>query len=287
MLIPTHARLGEGPRWDAVARHLLWVDIEGRSLHVFDPASGHDRAIALDNRPGVAVPMTDGRVLVGLADRLVAVDLSDESTETLAVFPHDVDMRLNDGACDRAGRLWIGSLELEFAPGRGTLYRFDGELVPVVRDVTLSNGIGWSPDGTLMYYVDTRAYAVDVFDFDVSDGSLTNRRRFVAIERGVGDPDGLAVDDDGCIWVALYGGSAIRRYDPAGDVERFVPVPAMNVTSCAFGGEAGDQLYITSAAPDGRVFVHVPGVAGPPAQPFHAGLLDSTAPSDAEPTSAA
>ena len=287
MLIPDHARLGEGPRWDAVARHLLWVDIEGRSLHVFDPASGHDRAIALDNRPGVAVPMTDGRVLVGLADRLVAVDLSDESTETLAVFPHDVDMRLNDGACDRAGRLWIGSLELEFAPGRGTLYRFDGELVPVVRDVTLSNGIGWSPDGTLMYYVDTRAYAVDVFDFDVSDGSLANRRRFAAIERGVGDPDGLAVDDDGCLWVALYGGSAIRRYDPAGRVERVVAVPAENVTSCGFGGEAGDQLYITSAAPDGRVFVHEPGVTGPPAQPFHAGLLESTAPSDAEPTSAA
>jgi sugar lactone lactonase YvrE len=87
--------------------------------------------------------------------------------------------------------------------------------------------------------------------------------------------------------VALYGGSAIRRYDPAGGVERVVPVPAKNVTSCAFGGEARDQLYITSAAPDGRVFVHEPGVAGPPAQPFHAGLLDSTAPSDAEPTSAA
>jgi sugar lactone lactonase YvrE len=282
VLIDRQALLGEGPRWDAATKRLLWVDIEGRSVHVFDPATGVDRAIGVDNRPGVAVPMSDGRVLVGLADRLVALDLEDETCVTLAALPHGADMRLNDGACDRRGRLWVGSLELEFERHRGTLYRYDGELVPVLDGVTLSNGIGWSPDGALMYYADTLTYAVDVFDFDESEATIANRRRFAVVERGAGKPDGLAVDDDGCVWVALYGGSAIRRYDPEGRIERVLEVPAENVTSCAFGGEAGDLLHITSAAPDGRVFVHEPGVSGAPAQPFV-----STAPSEAEPTSLA
>jgi sugar lactone lactonase YvrE len=268
VLIDQQALLGEGPCWDTATNRLLWVDIDGRSVHVYDPETGLDRAIEMDNRPGVALPMTDGRVLVGLADRLAALDLADESCETLAVLEHGVDMRINDGACDAAGRLWVGSMELEFERYRGTLYRFDGELVPVVSDVTISNGIGWSPDGTLMYYADTPTRTVDVFDFDLADGELSNRRRFIVVEQGVGEPDGLAVDDEGFIWVALYGGSAIRRYDPDGAVDRVLPVPAKNVTSCAFGGTTRDRLFITSAAPDGRVFVHEPGVGGPPAHPF-------------------
>ena len=273
VLLDSAALLGEGPRWDAAARRLLWVDIEGRELHQLDLESLADRVIPLDDRPGAAAPMTGGRVLVALAGRLVAVDLADESVETLAVVPHGAEMRLNDGACDPAGRFWVGSLELEYAPGRATLYRFDGTLEPVLDDVTISNGIGWSADGTRMYYVDTMAYGIDVLDFDVETGAATNRRRFATIERGVGAPDGLAVDDEGCIWLALWGGSAIRRYDPSGRLERTVPVPAKNPTACAFAGERGDLLVITSAAPDGRLFVHDPGVAGPPAQPFDADLL--------------
>ena len=279
MLIDSHAILGEGPRWDAATGRLLWVDIFGCRLHVFDPERGRDRPIELDAMPGVAVPMSDGRVLLGLADRLAAIDLDDESVQTLVAMPHGPDMRMNDGNCDAAGRLWIGSLELEFAPHRGTLYRFDGELVPVLRDVTLSNGIGWTPDGTQMYFVDTLTYGIDVLDFDVDAGTVANRRRFATIERGDGVPDGLCVDDEGGVWIALYGGAAVRRYDADGALDRHVAVPAENVTSCAFGG---GRLFITSAAPDGRVFVHEPGLSGPPAQVFR-----STAPSAAEPTSAA
>ena len=273
VLLDSAALLGEGPRWDAAARRLLWVDIEGRELHFLDLESLSDRAIALDDRPGAAAPMDDGRVLVALAGRLVAIDLVDESVETLAVLPHGADMRLNDGVCDPAGRFWVGSLELGYTPGRGVLYRFDGALEPVLDDITISNGIGWSADGTRMYYVDTMAYGIDVLDFDVATGAVADRRRFATIERGVGAPDGLAVDDEGCIWLALWGGSAIRRYDPSGRLDRTVPVPAKNPTACAFAGERGDLLVVTSAAPDGRLFVHEPGVTGPPAQPFHADLL--------------
>lgn len=271
------AVLGEGPRWDAAAGRLLWVDIEGRLLHVWDPVTGADRAIALDNRVGVGVPMSDGRVLVALADRLAALDLTDESVETLVPLPHGPRLRVNDGACDPHGRFWFGSLELDFTPRAGTLYRYDGELREVLTGVTLSNGLGWSPDGTLMYYIDTLTYGIDVFDFD---GLPTGRRRFATIERGVGAPDGLAVDDEGAVWVALYGGSAVRRYGPGGELDEVIAIPARNVTACCFGGPDRRRLFVTTAAPDGRVYTTDMAVTGPPAQPFQ-----STAPSEAEPTS--
>ena len=277
MAIASSATLGECPRWDAAAGRLLWVDIEGRELHVFDPATGDDRAIVLDNRVGAAAPMTDGRVLVALADRLAALRLEDESLETLVPFPHGPDLRVNDGACDRDGRFWIGSTELEFAPEAGSLYRYDGRLVEVLTGVTLSNGLGWSPDGGRMYYVDSLTYRIDVFDYD---GLPTNRRPFVRIERGGGVPDGLAVDDEGGVWIALYGRGRVRRYDADGNLDHVLEVPARRVTACGFGGGDGRQLFVTSAAPDGRVFVADVGVSGPPAQAFR-----STAPSDAEPTS--
>jgi sugar lactone lactonase YvrE len=263
------ALLGEGPRWDATAGWLLWVDIHGQQLHMFDPAAGVDRAIMLDGMPGAAAPMADGRVLVGLADRLVAVDLSDQSVETLVAIPHAADMRLNDGACDPAGRFWIGSTELQHAPDRGALYRYaGGKLEKLVEPVTISNGIGWSPDATRMYYIDSLTYAIDVFDFDLADGSIANRRHWVVVERGQGIPDGLAVDEEGGVWVAFWGKAVVRRYDVDGRIDRVVDVPAKNVTACAFGGDDGRSLFITSAAPDGRMFVLDAGIAGPPAHVF-------------------
>jgi sugar lactone lactonase YvrE len=270
--VDVRAELGEGPRWDARSQHLLWVDIDGRALHVFDPATGEDRAITLDNRPGAAAPMTDGRVLVALADRLVALDLSDESLETLAVLPHSADMRLNDGACDPAGRFWVGSMEVEEAPHRGALYRFARGVLEVVLDqVSLSNGLGWSPDARLLYYIDSPTSAIDVFDFDLASGTPTARRHFAEIERAAGIPDGLAVDDEGAVWVGLWGGFAVRRYAPDGRLDRVVEVPAEHVTACAFGAADGRSLFITTAAPDGRVYVTDVGVGGPPANLFHVG----------------
>ena len=184
---------------------------------------------------------------------------------------------MNDGACDPDGRFWIGSLELEFAPDAGSLYRYDGELVEVLAGVSLSNGLGWSPDGARMYYVDSLTYRIDAFDFDGLPG---NRRPFIRIDRNDGIPDGLAVDDEGGVWIALWGGACVRRYDADGRLDEVLEIPARRVTACCFGGADGRQLFVTSAAPDGRVFVADVGVSGPPAQPFR-----STAPSDAEPTS--
>jgi sugar lactone lactonase YvrE len=281
-----HAELGEGPRWDAATRRLLWVDIEGRALHVFDPARGEDRSIVLDARVGAAAPSDDGRVLVALADRLALLDLRDESLQTLARFPHDDRFRTNDGACDANGRLWIGTMELREAPRAGALYRYDGRLERVVEGVTLSNGLGWTPDDTRLYYVDSLEYRVDVFDFDLAAGRLARRRPFVVIAREDGIPDGLAVDDEGGVWLALYGGGCVRRYDANGRIDAVLRMPAENVTACCFGGDDGRSLYVTTAAPDGSVYVADVGVSGPPAHPFHSGDGSKTAPSDADATSA-
>ena len=153
----------------------------------------------------------------------------------------------------------------------------------MLEDVTLSNGIGWSPDGGTMYYIDSMAYRVDAFDFDLATGAISERRPLIVIERGAGIPDGLAVDDEGGIWVALWGRAAIRRYEPEGELERVLEVPTDNVTACCFGGDDGRSLYVTTASVElpaerrsaqplaGSVFVTDAGVSGPPARPFLAG----------------
>jgi sugar lactone lactonase YvrE len=281
--VRANAKLAEGPRWDAVRRRLLWVDIDGCELHVL--ASGEDRGIGLGAMVGAAAPTTGRAVLVALADRLALVDLADESMHTLVRLPHGPALRTNDGACDAAGRFWIGTMALDLTPGAGALYRYDGKLQRVLQGVTLSNGLGWSPGDTRMYYIDSTEYRVDAFDFDLASGDLEERRPFVSIDESVGIPDGLTVDDEGGVWVALYGGSCVRRYDERGRLDAVLEVPAENVTSCCFGGDDGRSLFVTTAAPDGNVYVTQPGVGGPPAHVFHAGGT-STAPSDAEDTSA-
>jgi sugar lactone lactonase YvrE len=281
--VRANATLAEGPRWDATRRRLLWVDIEGCELHVLE--SGEDRAIGFEAMVSAAAPTTGGAVLLALADRLALVDLADESVRTLVRLPHGPAIRSNDGACDAAGRFWIGTMRLDLTPGAGALYRYDGRLQRVLDGVTLSNGLGWTRDDTRMYYIDSALYRVDVFDFELASGRLDERRPFVSIEKSDGIPDGLTVDDEGGVWVALYGRSCVHRYDERGRLDAVLEVPAENVTSCCFGGDDGRSLFVTTAAPDGNVYVTQPGVSGPPAQAFHAGGT-RTAPSDAEDTSA-
>ena len=277
----TDAVLGEGPRWDAVRGRLLWVDIERRQVHVFDPVTGEDSYAEVDDRVGAAVPTVGDAVLVALAHRLALLQ-PDGSLEELVPIPHGrQDMRLNDGACDPAGRFWVGSMALDLERAAAVLFRYEkGALERVLDGITLSNGIGWSPDGRLMYYVDSLAYGVDVFDFDADSGELRGRRPFVVLPRGSGVPDGLAVDEDGCLWLALYGRGRVHRYRPDGSLDGKLTLPVTNVTSCGFGGADGRSLFVTTAtqelAPDalarqplaGSLFVGDVGVSGPPAHPF-------------------
>ncbi len=240
------ALVGEGPFWDG---HLLhWVDIEAGEIHRLDPATGHDTALTVAGRVGCAVPAGDGWI-AGLRDRvaLVAADGTVRSS-TLVPMP-GATYRFNDGACDERGRYWTGTMDEAGALGACSLYRVDADLTvtEVLDGVSLSNGIAWSPDGRLMYYADSDAGSVDVFDFDADAGTIGNRRSFHSSQTG--KPDGLCVDADGCVWLALWGGGAVVRLTPKGDVDRRVDLPVTQVTSCAFG--PATTLFVTTAATGG------------------------------------
>jgi sugar lactone lactonase YvrE len=253
------ARLGEGPRWDAEAGRLLWVDIEGGLLHA------GDRAIEGGAMVCAVAPWAGDTVLVALADALAAVDVKTGSVRRLAGIPHGRPrMRCNDGACDAAGRFWIGTMALDESPEAGALYRYDpdGALHTVLSGITLSNGLGWDAGDRLMYYVDSPTQRVDVLDFDVASGHVENRRPFAVIPEDDGIPDGLAVDDEGGIWVALYGGGRVLRFDPDGVASGQVEVPVPRATACCF---AGNRLFVT--AREGVFALDVP-YSGPPARPF-------------------
>jgi sugar lactone lactonase YvrE len=267
LALDAKAALAEGPRWDARIARLLWVDIKGCALHRFDPATGEDEVTRLPAMVGSATPTEDpDRVLVALADRLAIVDVRSGELEPLVDVPHAYpNLRTNDGAVDPFGRFWIGTMAVDEAPDKGALYRYDGdELTTVLEPISLSNGLDWI--GDRMYYVDSPTKRIDVMDYD---GDVSNRRPFATIEEGVGVPDGLVVDDEGGIWLALYGGAQVRRYSPDGELTEKLEVPADNVTACWF---AGSQLFITTArSPQplgGSLFVAEPGVSGPAARAF-------------------
>jgi sugar lactone lactonase YvrE len=156
---------------------------------------------------------------------------------------------MNDGETDPQGRLWAGTMGWHAEPGRGSLYRLDpdGTVRRMVEGVTISNGLGWSPDGCTMYYVDTPTLRIDRFDFDPGSGDIENRREFVTIRHGDGRPDGLTVDSEGAVWVATWPGYAVHRYLPDGTLDAIVPLPVSNVSSCEFGGVDLHDLYITTA----------------------------------------
>ncbi len=280
--LDAHAEVGEGPVWDVGRERLVWVDIYRDAVHLFDPVTGADHAIDVGQHVGVARPAAGGGLVLALRDGFAHLDPATGRLECLAAVEADVPGNLmNDGACDRRGRFLAGTTSVEETPGAGALYRLTGDLTVqvVLAGVTLSNGIDWSPDGTLLYFVDSALQRIEAFDY-ASDGGVSGRRTFAEIPPGAGMPDGLTVDAEGCVWVALWGGSAVRRYTPGGELERTVDVPAQLVTSCAFGGTDLEDLYITTSTWEldaaalrdhphaGAVFVARPGVRGLLPTPF-------------------
>jgi sugar lactone lactonase YvrE len=275
------AEVGEGPIWDASRSALLWVDIYRCEVHLFDPASGGDTVFGVGQPVGAVATTASGDLRLAVRDGFARLDVG--SGEVRLVAPVEIalsDNLMNDGKCDRAGRFLAGTTSYSETPGAGALYRLNADLTvdTILADVTLSNGLDWSPDGTIMYYVDSRLQRIDMLDYDTA-GGVAGRRTFLEIPRDAGMPDGLTVDADGHVWVALWGGAAVRRYAPDGTLDRVLPLPVSFVTSCAFGGAQLDELYITTsswefdaarfeAEPEaGALFVARPGVAGlPPTQ---------------------
>jgi sugar lactone lactonase YvrE len=280
--IPARAALGEGPVWDPAEQRLILVDILGQAVHSFDPAAGGDTAIAVPESPWVAIPRQAGGLVLAIGHGFAFLDGEGELEWIETIEQGEIPARMNDGNCDSAGRMWAGTAGLEEEPEAGSLYRLDPDLtVTRVLDVVgESNGIDWSPDDRLMYFVDSLDKRVDVFDFDLASGAMTNRRPFAVFEGDAAIPDGLTVDAEGGVWVACWGGSALRRFSPEGTLERTVAMPTQQITSCAFGGPELADLYVTSARewlepavlerePDaGAVFVCRPGMTGRPQRLF-------------------
>ena len=248
LLVDARARIGEGPVWDARSGRVAWVDIEGKALHSTDPDTGATTSQPMPSAIGVAVPRQSGGFVAALEDGFYAID-DEGRTERIAEIDNVArGLRFNDGACDPAGRFLAGTMAWDFKPDAASLYRLDPDLTVtrLIDEVTISNGLGWSPDGATMYYVDTPTRRIDAFDYDLATGAISRRRTFVDID-GEGRPDGLCVDVEGAVWVALWPGWSVRRYLADGTLDAILPVPVGQVSSCVFGGPALDTLYITSA----------------------------------------
>ena len=269
------AALGEGPCWVPAEGALYWTDIPAGRVHRLATDGTHS-SWDTGQPAGAIAPRAGGGLALAAKDGFWALDPATGELALLAHVEADVhDNRMNDGACDAAGRFFAGTMAEDESPGAGTLYRLgpDHDVTPILAGVSVSNGIGWSLDESRMYYVDSPTRGVDVFDYDAASGSIGNRRLFASIgggERVI--PDGLAVDADGCVWVALWGGAALVRYRHDGRPIQTIEIPAAHVTSCAFGGPDLATLYITTAGGPGRcagaLLACQPGPTGLPANPF-------------------
>ena len=283
LLVDAHDMIGEGPAWDAAGSSLLWVDIAGQRIHRLHPVTGQTWTRTLGQMVGAVLPRASGGLALCLQDGVWLTDTDAGEPRLLAAIEADDEVtRLNDVKTDRAGRLWGGTMAIDARPDAGAFYRIDadGSVVTVAAPTTISNGIEWSPDGSLMYYIDTATRRMDVFDFDPDGGTATGRRPFIQFDASLGSPDGMTIDADGGVWVAFYDGWAIRRFKPDGELDRTIELPAARVTSCAFGGPDLADMFVTSAWDGlseaqraeqplaGGLFIVRPGVTGLPITPF-------------------
>lgn len=278
------AQVGEGPAWDAARGELVWVDITRNQVR-FSRADGTlDRVVDVGVHVGAALPGDTGWLLATRGG-VAVLDLDGGVTEVLDLQSDRPGLRCNDAKCDPRGRPFVGTMAYDLSPGVATLYRLDrGPTATVVFDrLTLANGLGWSPDGTVLWFVDSATQGIARYAYDPDEGTVGAHLGTIGVPAAHGMPDGLCVDDDGCAWVGLWGGSAVHRYTPDGRVDTVVALPASQITSCAFGGPGRSTLHITSAthalSPDaldreplaGALFgldLSTAGITGPAATPW-------------------
>jgi sugar lactone lactonase YvrE len=278
-----HADVGEAPHWDEPTKTLLFVDLTGGSVFRYDQSGVKLGSFSVGQEVGAVVPRRGGGLVLAVRDGIAVVSDTGEGFELAAPVERDIPgNRMNDAKCDPAGRLLAGTTAFDFTPHSAALYRVepDWSFRQIASGVTQSNGIAWSPDGSQLYFIDSATQGVDVFDYDASTGAIGNRRRLVTIQRTHGVPDGMTTDSKGNLWVACFGGAAVRCFSPAGEQLDEILFPVTQVTSCTFGGVGLADLYVTSAAyrlstghlqkepHAGATFVCRPGAVGMPASSF-------------------
>jgi sugar lactone lactonase YvrE len=277
------ALLGEGPVWDSRTQRLYWVDIEGYKVHCHDPATRAHRAIDVGQYVGSAAVRTAGGLVLALKSGFAILDLETEKITPIAdAESHLPGNRFNDGKCDPAGRFWAGTLHLdeEHGEGKGNLYclHADHNVQLKVPGVWISNGLAWTRDEKTMYYIDTPKQCVVAYDYDKATGAIANPRTVIKVDGSeMGYPDGMAIDEEDMLWIAHWDGGHVCRWNPQTGAELAeIKVPVTRPTSCVFGGENFETLYITSARTRlsaeklarqplaGSVFKCSPGVRGLP-----------------------
>ncbi|MDE2991077.1 MAG: SMP-30/gluconolactonase/LRE family protein [Chloroflexota bacterium] len=282
LVADAHAIVGEGPVWDASTGLLVWVDIEGKRIHEFDPDTGVDREIEVPQYPGAVVRRASGGYMAAVTNGFASVDRDGRFELVVPVEADLSENRMNDGKCDPQGRFWAGTTRMTHDAPIGVLHRLDADLSlhPMVDELWVSNGLDWTFDERHMYFIDSFAGSVDLFDFDAATGDIANRRPLIDVPESWGTPDGMTLDAEGYLWVAFWGSSRVRRFDPEGRLDREITLPVTQVTSCAFGGPDLRDLYITSGARGldaealerephaGGLFRARPGVQGRPAFEF-------------------
>ncbi|HET9058825.1 MAG TPA: SMP-30/gluconolactonase/LRE family protein [Acidimicrobiales bacterium] len=274
------AVLGEGPNWDEASQRFSWVDVVSSTVYV-NTASGS--ALGTHRAPGhvgAALPAHGGGWLVALPSSLALLSEEGQVGTLLALEQDMPGNRANDAKCDPLGRAFVGTMSYDESVTNGALYRIDPgpQATRVLSGLGVANGLGWSPDATTMYFIDSPTREVRAYPFDRDSGAIGEGRPLARVSGGY--PDGMCTDDDGCLWVALFAGGCVHRYTPNGDLDTVVHVPATYTTSCCFGGPGRDLLVVTTATRDldeagraaeplaGSVFAVSPGVSGPGATPW-------------------
>ena len=244
------AHHGEGPFWDSLSDRLLCVDVLEGVVVAIDPGGEHARYQIPSPVATVIRGRASGGFVIATEHGIVVAQDDFSSFEQLAEVLDDPQVRTNDGGCDGFGNFIIGTMAYDERQGGGAVYRVtaDGQVTEILSPVSISNGVQWSADGSRVFYIDTPTRAVDVFDVDPASGAWSGRRTHIRVEGTPGFPDGMAIDEDDGLWVALWGGGAVNHYDPAGRLVETIPVPGVTqVSSCAFGGHDRSTLYITTS----------------------------------------
>ncbi|MBD0294580.1 MAG: SMP-30/gluconolactonase/LRE family protein [Flavisolibacter sp.] len=252
VLAPHCCLLGEGPVWDAANQSICWVDILNGNIHEFKLSKKQHRTIAVKDMIGAISLCTNGDFLAAMKSGLALISRESGKIKILC-HPevHLPENRFNDGKCDPAGRFWAGTMAVSERAGAGSVYTIEKDFSHSVKmeGVTISNGMAWSPDNKAFYFIDTPTFEVVAYDYDIKSGNISNRRVAVTIPKKEGFPDGMTIDREGMLWIAHWDGWQVARWNPqTGQKLLSIPLPAARITSCTFGGEDLQDLYITSAS---------------------------------------
>lgn len=280
--------LGEGPLWDAENKHILWLDIVKGKIHQFNIHSKTHKVFNVGEMIGCIVPKESGGFIAGVENGIALIDTADNLVQHIFNPEEGLNNRFNDGKADAAGRFWVGTMSKSEEEGKGNLYMMKTDLSvhKKIEHVTISNGIAWNADNTVMYYINTPTNYVFAFDYNIETGDIDNQRVVVDLTHENGSADGMTIDEEGMLWIAFYGGWRVARYDAnTGKLLQQIELPVANVTCCTFGGDDFSDLYITTASkglseedrqkqPDaGKLFVVKNcGIKGRPAQKFKDGV---------------